>query len=357
MKIQGESLWDMLLAVGVVQGDEPQSDPVESPWYVKVLLALSGWVASIFLFGTVGILFESFHDNSFILITVGAALILAAYSLLRIPKNEFYEHAALAISLAGQGIIIWRIFDGLNEDTSLIVITIFASVLAVVMPNYIHRVISSFAAGICFSMAVSNLGIPYITVPILMFGAAWLWLNEFKYPEHMRKQSAVGYGLILALVFATGQHASADLSSNIVELLRNQEVAKLWIYLLIDELLVAAIMLYVVWNILQRLGHGAAERISIAALIGIVLLSVVSYVAHGISVAMFILIIGFSGSNRVLMGIGVISLLSSISAYYYFLNVTLLEKALVLLLTGMLLIVVRWVLLHTVKKQSGVQHG
>ncbi len=357
MKIQGESVWDMLIAAGVVQGDEPQSDTIESPWYVKVLLAISGWVASLFLFGSVGVLFESFHDNSFVLIAVGAALISAAYYLLRIPKNEFYEHAALAISLAGQGLIIWRVFDGLNSDASLIVVTILVSILAVVMPNYIHRVLSSFAAGICFSMAMANFGVHYITVPFLMFGAAWLWLNEFKYPEHMRMQSAIGYGLILALVIATGQHVSADLSANIVKLLRDQEIAKLWMYLLIDELLVAAIMLYVIWNILRRLGHGVTEPISIVAFIGTVLLSVVSYVAHGISVSMFILIIGFSGSNRVLMGIGIISLLSSISAYYYFLNVTLLEKALILLLTGMLLITARWVLLHTGKRQSGVQHG
>ena len=35
---------------------------------------------------------------------------------------------------------------------------------------------------------------------VIMFLASWLWLNEFRYPQHMRKVQAIAYGLVLALI-------------------------------------------------------------------------------------------------------------------------------------------------------------
>ena len=46
-----EDVWMKLLHAGIVQGTAPRADKLESPWYVKLLLAVSGWIASLFLIG------------------------------------------------------------------------------------------------------------------------------------------------------------------------------------------------------------------------------------------------------------------------------------------------------------------
>lgn len=354
MSNQGESIWNLLLEADLVQGLEPESKQLESPWYIKVLLAISGWLAALFLLGFLGVGFELIFRNAAASLIVGSILIGVAFALLRMPKNEFYEHVALAISLAGQGLIAWAIFDSTSKEASWILASIFQLGLALVMPNYIHRVFSSFVAAFSFSAALDSFGVPYIASSIIMFAAAWLWLHEFNYPEHMRKQRAIGYGLVLALIQVKG---SVLFGLNITGWRSAKTNLDLWIQPWMGELLAGAVMLYVVWHILRRLGHSLTEPITIAALIGTTLLAVASMEAQGITVGMLILLLGFAGSNRILMGLGTISLLFYISAYYYLLDTTLLDKAQTLLIVGLLLLAARWLLLRMIPANGEKQHG
>lgn len=353
MSLQQENIWERLQHSGIVEGDPPESGALESPWYIKLLLAISGWLAALFLLGFLGIGFELIFRNSVVTMVVGTVLIGIAFALLRIPKNEFYEHVALAVSLAGQALVVWAIFDNTSREVSWLVTSIFQSVLAIVIPNFIHRVFSSFFAAICFSSTLALLGVPYIAGSVIMFAAAWLWLNEFNYPQHMSKQRAIGYGLVLALIQIKG---SALYHYSFIGLFGHKHAANLWAYPWIGELLAGAVTLFVVWHILRRLGHGLSAPITISALIGAALLTAVSMEAYGITVGMLILLLGFAGSNRVLMGLGTISLLFYISSYYYLLDTTLLEKSQTLLIIGLVLLGARWLMLRIAPEGREVHH-
>ncbi len=115
-------------------------------------------------------------------------------------------------------------------------------------------------------------------------------------------------------------------------------------------------MIYVVWRLLQRLNHRLPEPLAITALVCTVILSAVSIEAPGITAGMMILLLGFAGSNRVLMGLGIVSLLFYISSYYYLLDATLLDKARTLLVTGVVLLLVRWVMLNMIHRHKGATH-
>ena len=78
---------------------------------------------------------------------------------------------------------------------------------------------------------------------------------------------------------------------------------------------------------------------ALAAALG---LGVLSLQANGISIGLMIILLGFAGCNRVLLGLGVYALLLYVSAYYYFLDATLLEKSLTLLVIGVVLLLTRW---------------
>ena len=354
MSSQRETIWGTLLQSGIVQGSPPESAPLESPWYIKLLLAISGWLAALFLLGFLAVGFELIFRNSAAALVVGCIMLGVAFALLRIPKNDFYEHAALAVSLAGQALVVWSIFDNINSELSWLATSIFQMLLVFVMPNFIHRVFSSLFAASCFSAALALFGFPYIAGSVIMFAAAWIWLHEFNYPDRMQKQRAIGYGLVLALIQIKG---SVLYHYSLIDWFGAKHHAHIWVYPWMGELLAGAVTLYVVWHMLRRLGHGLSEPITITALIGAALLTAVSMQAHGITVGMLILLLGFAGSNRVLMGLGVISLLFYIYSYYYLLNASLLEKSQTLLMVGLVLFAARWLLLRIAAEGGEVQHG
>ncbi len=355
MNIEGTKVWDILLRNGIVQGEVPASDElIESPWYIKVLLAISGWLASLFLLGFLGVGFELIFRNAAASVIVGSILIGVAFALLRMPKNEFYEHVALAVSLAGQALIVWAIFDNTHKETSWILTCIFQLLLALVMPNFIHRVFSSFFAASSLSPALAMSGFPYISGSVIMFAAAWLWLHEFNYKHHMSRQRAIGYGLVLALIQIKG---SALYRYSLIGLFGTDRKINVLVQPWVGEVLAGAVTLYVVWHILRRLGQGMSSPTAIVAMMGTVLLSAASMEAHGITAGMLVLLLGFAGSNLVLMGLGVTSLLFFISSYYYQLHATLLDKSITLLMVGLVLLAARWLLLRMMPKDREVQHG
>lgn len=341
MNGQPENVWSLLLTAGLVHGDKPESGEPDSPWYVKLLLAISGWLASLFLLVFLGVGLAFVFRDMAPLLTAGIVMIGGAYALLRIPKNAFFEHVALAVSLEGQALVVLAIFVYSPESINWVLVTVFQLVLAMAVPNFVHRVFCSFFAASCFSIALISIGLPYIASSIMMAMVAWLWLYEFRYPRHMEKQRAIGYGLVLALIQIKG---TALFGVNVIDLFSGSADLNMGVQLWwVSEILLAAVTVYVVWYILKQLGRDLFEPTSIASLLGTILLIIVSAEAQSIAVGMLILLLGFAGSNRVLMGLGIGSLLFYISSYYYLLDYTLLEKSLTLLILGVVLLAAKFI--------------
>ncbi len=125
----------------------------------------------------------------------------AAYAVLRIPKNEFFEHLALAMSIAGQALAVWAFYEMLGTHGTLLwaMVALLQVLLAVIMPNYVHRVWSSYAAAITFAMTLASMRVPYLAHGLILLLTAWIWLNEFRYRRYMRRMRAyrvwLGYRL------------------------------------------------------------------------------------------------------------------------------------------------------------------
>ena len=345
MSRQTEQMWTTLLQAGLVHGPAPETVELESPWYVKVLLGFSGWLAALFLLGFIGAGFSFIIQSSTASFITGGVMIGGAFAILRTQKSEFVEHLALAASLAGQALVVFAIFDFTKQNVKMawVLVALLQVPLAVIMPNFVHRVFSSFIAALAFSMALSSMGIPYVFSGVVMFLAAWFWLNEFRFPQHMRKMRAIGYGLVLALILLKGTELSGQGITGWRSPLTLPEV---WMQPWMGEVLAGVVTLYVVWQLLQRYGQGLSGQLAITALLGTLLIGAVSLEARGITVGMVIVLLGFIGGNRVLQGLGVLSLLFYVSSYYYLLDATLFAKAQTLLILGLVLLAVRWLLLR-----------
>lgn len=344
-----ETLWQKLQHAGLVQGDIPAKNTGQSPWFIKLLLAISGWLAALFLMGFIGIGLSNLWREPTTALVIGLIMIGIAYAIFRSTKNEFAEHLALALSLAGQGWVVFAFFE-LSKGYSLpwILISFLQLVLIGLMPNYLHRIFSSFSAAMAFSIAMISLNLPFVFTSALLLAAAWIWLHEFDYPQHLTILHPVGYGLVLALLIIKGSNWFGN------ELWRfaNNTDAN-FIQPWTGELLSGIVALWVVSQLLGRHSHALTQPLSLVILTGTLLLGVASMKAEGIAVGMVVLILGFANSNRILMALGMLSLLTYISAYYYLLDTTLRNKSFSLLLIGVVLLALRWVLLKLASTQEG----
>jgi uncharacterized membrane protein len=344
MSPSAERLWTALRDAGLVQGAAPAMEAAETPWFVKVLLAFSGWLAALFLLGFLGLGLAFLVESGTASLITGSVLIGAAFALLRVPKNEFVEHLALAMSLAGQLLVataIWR-FVGGHDSLVWWLVALFQALLAALMPNFVHRVFSAFVSALSVAIALALMRMPYLFSGVILLPAAWLWLNEFRFPRQLKIMQAVGYGLVLALIPLEGATALGFGNLHWYA----TEKALPWVKPWMGELLAAGVLLYVVWSLLQRLGQRLSGRVVAFALAGTAILGVASMAAKGITVGIVILLLGFAGGNRVLLGLGVASLLFYSSSYYYTLEATLLTKAQTLFIVGLVLLAARWLMLR-----------
>jgi uncharacterized membrane protein len=198
-----------------------------------------------------------------------------------------------------------------------------------------------FAASLLYYLESSTVIAIYSTV--LMMMTALVWLNEFCFPKHIEKLQAIGYGLVLALITIKGTNVFMYSNSWQIQVSDSQQSA--WFQPWMGELLLSVVTLFVVWKLLQK-NHPKPSQLAILfALGGALVLSILSMQTQGLMVGMMIMLLGFSASNRVLQGLGIIALLFFISSYYYLLESTLLDKSIALLIIGTALIVGRSLIL------------
>lgn len=343
-----ETLWQKLHNAGLVQGEMPAKNTEQSPWFIKLLLAISGWLAGLFLMGFIGIGLSDLWREPTTALIIGLIMIGIAYAIFRSSKNEFAEHLALAISLAGQGWVVFALFELIESESLPLILTGFLQLLLVVlMPHYLHRIFSSFSAAVAFSIAMISLNLPFVFTSALLLAAAWIWLHEFDYAQHLSILHPVGYGLVLALLIIKGSNWFGDelwgLGNN-----TGENFIQPWM----GELLSGIVALWIVSQLLWRHSQVLTQPLSLVILIGTLLVCAASMKAEGVIIGTVILILGFANSNRILMAIGVLSLLTYISAYYYLLDTTLLSKSFSLLLIGVVLLALRWVLLKFTSAQE-----
>jgi hypothetical protein len=122
------------------------------PWYISLLLGVSGWLAGLFMLGFVALLFRP--DSAGTAAVCGLVLLAAAWGLYKADREgAFTSQLALALSIAGQCLMLYA----LNHDShGLTAIAGSAVVLQVVMvllmPNPLHRTLSTLFAMIAWAM-------------------------------------------------------------------------------------------------------------------------------------------------------------------------------------------------------------
>src|SRR5687768_3782088 len=111
-----------------------------TPWYVRVMLCIAGLIAALFLLAFVGAAFAAIMESTVASAATGSALIVAAYALFRAaPASDFGSMFALAVSFAGQALVLFAVLVLLKDGTtglSWAIIAVMEAALAIVMSNF-----------------------------------------------------------------------------------------------------------------------------------------------------------------------------------------------------------------------------
>jgi len=350
MTTSASELWSKLSDAGVASGDMPDLESVSTPWYVRTLLGFSGWLAALFMLLFIGAALSFvFRSNGAAFIS-GVALLGGAYAMLRKPGGDFMEQLALATSLAGQGLVVYVIFrtSGWSGSSSWFQIALLHVLLAGLMPNFIHRVFSAFFAAFSIQYALVYLGAPYLFGGLLMIPVAFIWLNELEYPAFLQPMRAIGYGLVIGLINIKG----SALFGSRHWWMHYRERAD-WVQPWMDEAVAGAVILVVVWQLLRRYKVPPTGLTAIASFAAAIIAFGASLEANGISVGVLIMLLGFAGGNRILLGLGIASVLFFVSSYYYMTDTTLLVKSYTMAATGAVLLGLRWSMRFVPAEQRG----
>ena len=349
MSAAREALWKRLREAALVQGDVPPRSEQASPWYVRVMLGIAGWIGAFFLLSFVGVALAFVTRSATAQLAVGALACAAATMLFRAAaRSDFFAQFALAVSLAGQVLMAIGVGELLHPwerswQPVAALIAIQQAVLFLLVPNFIHRVWTAWSASYAALMA---LGEAFIHFAPALAAAAFIgvWLREFQHPRQASLLRAAGYGLAITTLLC------AVLSASLTQALiwgagfdaSGARQAWWWV----NGVAAGAVLWVGVIALLRREGLPLGSGPARSALAGALVIAAASLKAPGLAPATAILVVGYANGNRVLAGLGVLALLAYLSHYYYALQATLLEKSMLLAAAGAAVLVARFALHH-----------
>jgi uncharacterized membrane protein len=307
-----------------------------APWFVRILIGFGAWVAALLFIGFLAV--AKVLDDKSVAIVLGLILIAGAAVLRYKSRHDFAVQLAIAVSLAGQGLFLTGVGDRADEKVVALVALPLEVALVVVFPDRVHRFLSSAA------VAFLLVWIPWVfhwpiwteevAVWVIAGIAGYAWLEQANIERgparNLQGPIAMGFATALCLILLVG---AVPPEFRFHEHLPNGSIAAIGL----------TVGLFVLtYRILQERGVPLLSDVALVPLAGAGLLGVAAWRSPGIVATVGLLAFGFHRRNTVLLGIAIAFLVLFLSAYYYELQLTLLEKSGVLIGSGVLLLGLRF---------------
>jgi uncharacterized membrane protein len=332
-----------------------QADDDDIPWYMRILVGIGAWAATLFLIAFVAMLDVVDGDGARLI--AGALLIGGAIAVRRGAESEFVRQTTLAMSLAGQGLVIFSIAKLFSDNTAALAGVALAVTMIVLMPDRISRFLSTIIGSVAALVAAVELevwhGGEFIVLGLVAL-AAYVWRGALpaRSDETSELLEPVGYGLLVA-VFGMLTFGAALAFGTLT-----RELGHATRSLYFGELTTLGITValgVLILSVLEEHDIPLANGLTFGALAAALALALGTLSSPGIIAGIMVLLLGFDRRNAVLVGLSVVYLLVFGSMYYYSLQLTLLEKSGVLVGSGLLFLGLHWELSRRAPRSVGAQ--
>ncbi|WP_415896330.1 GDYXXLXY domain-containing protein [Neptuniibacter sp. QD72_48] len=357
-----QALWQKLQTEGIVTADQPEEHPSQSAWFIHLMQGFSGWLAALFMLGFVGSIFGWLfrYDNHILLMVAGLGCSIGAYTIYRHSgESPFYNQLALAISICGQFMFGWGLFEflGDNEVTVFLALAIYQAVLALVMPSFLHRVISSWFAMIALFWGLNRQGIHGLDSAVAALAFTLIWCKEQQWLKWHKFLIPISYGMAISLLQFSGHSL---LQNELSFLYKISDVGFLQLNgPLIGSIAQIATFAFLLAYIFKEQQVTKDSKNIAGYLALIIIMAVTSFTIAGLPAALLLLLVGFHRQQRALLGLGLVALISFVSWYYYNLQETLLVKSIYLVGLGTVALVSYFLLskIYLPDEKMGLSHA
>ncbi len=360
-----QALWRELAARGEVQGDPVAR--VRTPWAVRALMGAAGWLGALFFqMFFLGAVFVAVRENAGAIAMTGLAMIVFAAVLYRrggagIALGQF----ALAVSLSGQGMVIYGVAESLGGGRLIetaafwICLAVFEAALYALVQNRLHRFLAALGVWTGLAVAVhialtdsarhAWLVIPWSLgwlAPAACALAAWFTTAEGRLCATGRHgwfepamDATLLFALCAALVVTGASHPLAWLEL--------QEAVPLfararWV----PGLLVGVVL--VGFALLECRRLALSFPAVVAVLVGTAAFSVLMAAAPAVAAGALALGLALRRGSLPWLGLGIAAIAIGFIWYYSSLHWTLLAKSITLAAAGVILMALRQWLVRAV---------
>jgi len=312
----------------------------EQPWYVRVMVGFSAWLASWMFIGF--IVGAAIVESSQATLILGVVLVVGAVVGRCISDNDFITQMALAVSLAGEALIVF----GVGRITNSVELTLFSfigleAVLVAFYPDVVHRFLSAATIVMAFAgllFAWDALGWVHVIVIgfAVVFVALVLSEKNFLARGQARLIMPVKWGVLfgqLSVLLLSTVYVLPELMMDEVKFFPRPWVSGVGLGLL---------FLYLVYHALKSEVFPLASNTTAVIYAVCVAALAVSAMSPGLIMAMIILLLGFINADRVLIGVATGFFTVFLAAFFYAIEMTLLMKSIVFITAGFVLLAGRW---------------
>jgi hypothetical protein len=316
------------------------------PWYLRFLIGAGAWVGASFLLSAILglILLASGERLNSVAFVLGCLFIMASVLLRRRVNTPFLTQLALVVSSTGQILVIGAVGSATHSVIAGgISAIVSSSVLIVWFPDRVQRFSATLVVFGALAVVIADHRIAHgmdamALVVLVLTLSLWRFAPRGFTLEHADLVEPIGYGLVIALLGVLATHTIV-MMANLHEVgwLR---LGPMSIVAFIVALLALAAAIFV--------EHGVQlVRVeAMAAFAGIVLLGAITRSTPAIVATVLLLVLGFDRRARTLIALATVFFLGFGAAFYYDLQLTLLQKSGILMLSGALCLAA-WAVVRT----------
>lgn len=337
-----EKLWQSMQVKGWLR-QSSQAIPVEefvSPWYIQSMQGYASAIGAFMLCLCVSVLLHSIFNSPVKLFMAGCLSYGGVYIIFQGNKesSSFLHQLGLAMSIMGQ-VFFFISLEQLSGASRYWVLLLLQLVLSFVIPSVWHCKITTNIACVLLFYALTQAMIPGFSIAILVCLCAYLWLRDDAWILNGAMYRARIYGVTLA-VLQLGFISTYFTRLWMLSLTDGHGLFMLSYVFAIFVIL--AVFIMAVAYIFSEKKRLFFNRVGILEASVSVMAVILALFAPSLLIALLVLLIGFSISDKFLMGAGLGCAALFLFIYYYQMAHTLLVKSCILFFSGLVLLGVRY---------------
>lgn len=317
---------------------------------IKILSVLGGVLATIFFLFFIGI--SGIYSSPFSLAILGCIFIITAIFINKKVNKLIIDTFSISLYITGFALLIFGLSEIVNNvNLVILIVAIIAFCSLLINQNYMLAFVATLIinGSILTLITYNSFTFTQLYIAINTFVLTYFFLNEAKIislnTKLLKLYNPVKTGLLVSLlfglIFTNSNKYFSFLSSDTFF-----SIEVLWGIVILSAVILYLSVLYLTKNIITINKIEASKDKTLIYALSI-LIAIPTFFTPSITIAIIVILLSFLVNYKTGIILGIISFLYFISEYYYSLQITLLNKSIILFVTGIVFLLFY---LFTIKK-------